>query len=325
MSQAKIFKEAAEWIVRIQASALTEAQQIEFEAWKSQSEAHQTAWVKAERLLSSFEYFPENGHEIIQKGNQAAQFQWTKHLVVACIACLGSILAWNSDYKYLWLSDYSTATGQQKNVTLEDGTQLKLNTDTALDVRYTPVQRTLRLHYGEIQIHTAKETQSNRPFFVETEGAHLQALGTVFNVQYLKNKQQQTCLGVIESAVKVTLNQSKKMTVVRAGEQLCFDDTDFKALGQLDPNVLVWKNQMIMAFEMPLEQLFQEIGRYQHQYVDLDPELKSLKVSGSYPVNNLTQLQSALELSYPIRMQRHLGDHVITIRTKNQKSEKVKK
>ena len=322
MSQAKILKEAAEWIVQIQTSTLTEAQQIEFEAWKSQSEAHQIAWVKAERLLSSFEYFPENGHEIIQKGNQAAQFQWTKHLVVACIACLGSILAWNSDYQYLWLSDYSTATGQQKNVTLEDGTQLQLNTNTALDVRYSSVQRTLRLHYGEIQIHTAKETQNYRPFFVETESAHLQALGTVFNVQYLKNKQQQTCLGVIESAVKVTLNQSKKMTVLQAGEQLCFDDTDFKALGQLDPNVLVWKNQMIMAFEMPLEQLFQEIGRYQHQYVDLDPELKSLKVSGSYPVNNLTQLQSALELSYPIRMQRHLGDHVITIRAKNEKSEK---
>ncbi|ENX41363.1 FecR domain-containing protein [Acinetobacter sp. NIPH 2100] len=319
MSQAKILKEAAEWIVRIQASALTEVQQIEFEKWKSQSEAHQTAWLKAERLLSSFDYFPENGHEIIKKGNQAAQFQWTKQLVVACIACLGSILAWNSDYKYFWLSDYSTAAGQQKNVTLEDGTQLQLNTNTALDVRYTPIQRTLRLHYGEIQIHTAKETQSDRPFFVETESAHLQALGTVFNVQYLKNKQQQTCLGVIESAVKVTLNQSKKMTVVRAGEQLCFDDTDFKALGQLDPNVLVWTNQMIMAFEMPLEQLFQEIGRYQHQYVDLDPELKLLKVSGSYPVNNLTQLRSALELSYPIRMQRHLGDHVITIRAKNEK------
>ena len=322
MSQTQILKEAAEWIVLIQASALTDAQQIEFETWKNQSEAHQTAWLKAEYLLSSFEDFPENGQEIIKKGNHAARFQWTKQLVVACIACLGSIIAWNSEYKYLWLSDYSTAIGQQKNVILKDGTQLQLNTDTALDVRYTPHQRTLRLHYGEIQIHTAKETHSDRPFFVETENAHLQALGTVFNVQYLKNKQQQTCLGVIESAVKVTLNQSKKMTVVQAGEQLCFDDTDFKALGQLDPNVLVWKNQMIMAFEMPLEQLFQEIGRYQHQYVDIAPQLKALKVSGSYPVNNLTQLQSALELSYPIRMQRHLGDHVITIQAKNEKREK---
>ncbi|WP_151716716.1 FecR domain-containing protein [Acinetobacter sp. TUM15071] len=322
MSQTQILKEAAEWIVLIQASALTDAQQIEFEAWKNQSEAHQTAWLKAEYLLSSFEHYPENGQEIIKKGNQAAQFQWSKHLVVACIACLGSIIAWNSEYKYLWLSDYSTAIGQQKNVTLEDGTQLQLNTSTALDVRYTPHQRTLRLHYGEIQIHTAKEAHSDRPFFVETESAHLQALGTVFNVQYLKNKQQQTCLGVIESAVKVTLNQSKKMTVVQAGEQLCFDDTDFKALGQLDPNVSVWKNQMIMAFEMPLEQLLQEIGRYQHHYVDIDPQLKALKISGSYPVNNFTQLQSALELSYPIRMQRHLGDHVITIQAKNEKREK---
>ncbi|EOR07597.1 FecR domain-containing protein [Acinetobacter genomosp. 15BJ] len=319
MSQTQILQEAAEWIVLIQASALTEAQQIEFEAWKNQSEVHQTAWLKAEYLLSSFEHFPENGHAIIKKSSQTTRFQWTKHLVVACITCLGSIIAWNSDYKYLWLSDYSTAMGQQKNVRLEDGTQLQLNTNTALDIQYTPHQRTLRLHYGEIQIHTAKEIQSHRPFFVETENAHLQALGTIFNVQYLKNKQQQTCLGVIESAVKVTLNQSKKMTVVRAGEQLCFDGTDFKALGQLDPNVLVWKNQMIMAFEMPLEQLLQEIGRYQYQYVDLDAQLRALKVSGSYPTNNLAHLQSALELSYPLKMERHLGNRVLIIRARNEK------
>ncbi|QHH95305.1 FecR family protein [Acinetobacter gyllenbergii] len=317
MTEAQIFTEAAEWIVKIQAAQLTEAEQFELEQWKAQSSAHQMAWSKAERLLMSLEYFPENGQELIKTGNRAAQFKWSKQLVVACFACLGGLVAWHSDYKYWWLADYSTAKGEQKLVRLEDGTQLQLNTDTALDIRYTSQQRTLQLHYGEIQIHTAHENQGYRPFFVETQSAHLQALGTVFNVQYLQNQQQQTCLGVIESAVKVTLNQSQKMTVVHAGEQLCFDDTDFKALSILDSNVFAWKNQMIMAFDMPLAQLFQEIGRYQHQYIEIDPQLSGLKVSGSYPVNNLSDLQAALELSYPVKMDRYLNDHLIKIQANN--------
>ncbi|EPF88114.1 sensor [Acinetobacter gyllenbergii] len=317
MSQAQILTEAAEWILKIQTAELTETEQCELEHWKAQSAAHQMAWAKAERLLTSLDYFPENGQAVIQAGNHAAQFKWSKQLLLACFACLGGLVAWQSDYKYLWLADYSTAKGEQKIVKLEDGTQLQLNTDTALDIRYTSQQRTLHLHYGEIQIHTAHEQQGYRPFFVETQSAHLQALGTVFNVQYLQNQQQQTCLGVIESAVKVTLNQSQKMTVVQAGEQLCFDDTNFNALGPLDSNVFAWKNQMIMAFDMPLAQLFQEIGRYRHQYIDIDPQLRELKVSGSFPVNNVTDLQAALELSYPIKMDRSFNDHFIKIQANN--------
>lgn len=322
MSHAQILTEAAEWIVKIQAAQLTEAEQFELERWKAQSSAHQMAWSNAERLLMSLEYFPENGQALIQTGNRAAQFKWSKQLIVACFACLGGLAAWHSDYKYWYLADYSTAKGEQKLVKLEDGTQLQLNTDTALDIRYTSQQRTLQLHYGEIQIHTAHEKQGYRPFFVETQSAHLQALGTVFNVQYLQNQQQQTCLGVIESAVKVRLKRSQKMMVVHAGEQLCFDDSNFKTLGSLDPNVFAWKNQMIMAFDMPLAQLFQEIGRYQHQYTDIDPQLSGLKVSGSYPVNNLSDLQVALELSYPVKMDRYLSDHLIKIKAKHKDMKK---
>lgn len=319
----QIYRETAQWIVKIQHAPLNETEQLEFEQWKQQSSQHQAAWSKAERLLYSLEEFPEDGQQLIQQGKKNAQFNLNKQLVLACLLCFGSVVLWNSDYRYIWLSDYRTAVGQQKQVELEDGTQLQLNTHTALDVRYTAQQRIVKLHYGEIQIRTAKEkNHAYRPFLVETESANLQALGTVFNVQYFNNSEKQTCLGVIESAVKVSLNQSKHTKIVHAGEQLCFDDRNFKALQSLDPNILAWKNHMVMAFEMPLEKLLQEIGRYQHQYIDIAPQLKSLKVSGSYPVNDFGTLQTALQFSYPIKVERYFGDRVLSIQPKaeNQKS-----
>ncbi|WP_353172592.1 FecR family protein [Acinetobacter rudis] len=322
MLQQQIYQEAAEWILKKQQGTLTEIDQTRFEQWKQQSSAHQAAWEKAERLLMSLSDFPDDGQQLIEKGKKNSQLQLGSRLLLVGIFCFGGGILWSLGDQQRWLADYSTAVGQQKHIELEDGTQLQINTNTALDVHYSAERRSLKLHYGEIQIRTAHEThQPYRPFFVETPSANLQALGTVFNVQYLKNNADQTCLGVIESAVKVSLKDSKQSKILHAGQQLCFDQQNFKVVHDLDPNLFAWKNQVVMAFEMPLEQLMQEIGRYQHQYIKIDPKLKSLKVSGSYPVNDFNALQNALELSYPVKVQRYMGDHVMWIQTK---AEKVK-
>lgn len=322
MKHQQIYQEAAAWIIKIQQATLNEIEQAEFEQWKMQSSMHQAAWSKAERLLNSLYAFPDDGQKLIEQANKKAQFNVSKLLIiVAGLFGFGSMLAWNSDYKYQWLSDYSTSVGQQKEVELEDGTQLQFNTESAVDVRYTTQQRRLYLHYGEIQIRTAKEQNAPyRPFFVETESAALQALGTVFNVKYLKSNENYTCLGVIESAVKVSLNRSKQTKTVHAGEQICFDEQHFNTVQQLDPNVIAWKNQMVMAFEMPLAQLLKEVGRYQYQYVDIDSDLESLKISGSYPVNDFSTLKTALELSYPVKVEGYLGNHLLKIQSNTEKN-----
>lgn len=323
MKHQQIYQEAAEWIIKIQQATLNETEQAEFEQWKTQSSMHQAAWSKAERLLNGLYTFPDDGQKLIVQANKKAQFNMSKLFIVVGLFGFGSMLLWNTDYKYQWWADYSASVGQQKQVELEDGTQLQLNTQSAVDVRYTTQQRSLYLHYGEIQVHTAQEQNAlYRPFFVETESANLQALGTVFNVQYLKNNENNTCLGVIESAVKVSLNRSKQTKTVHAGEQICFDEQHFSTVQKLDPNVLAWKNQMVMAFEMPLEQLLKEVGRYQHQYVDIDPDLKSLKVSGSYPVNDFSTLKTALELSYPVKVEGYFSDHLLRIQTNHEKTKK---
>lgn len=46
-------------------------------------------------------------------------------------------------------ADYRTATGEIKPIVLSDGTQLVLNTASAVDVHYDDRQRLIRLHAGK--------------------------------------------------------------------------------------------------------------------------------------------------------------------------------
>ncbi len=54
-------------------------------------------------------------------------------------------------------ADYRTATGEIKPIVLSDGTQLVLNTASAVDVHYDDRQRLIRLHAGEISLITGRD------------------------------------------------------------------------------------------------------------------------------------------------------------------------
>ena len=54
-------------------------------------------------------------------------------------------------------ADYRTATGEIKPIVLSDGTQLVLNTASAVDVHYDDRQRLIRLHAGEISSVTGRD------------------------------------------------------------------------------------------------------------------------------------------------------------------------
>ena len=108
MKHQQIYQEAAEWIIKIQQASLNETEQAEFEQWKMQSSMHQAAWSKAERLLNCLHTFPDDGQKLIVQANKKAQFNMSKLFIVAGLFGFGSMLLWNTDYKYQWLADYST-------------------------------------------------------------------------------------------------------------------------------------------------------------------------------------------------------------------------
>src|SRR5690606_29021742 len=52
---------------------------------------------------------------------------------------------------------YRTAVGEQRKITLADGSQILLNTHTEIDVVFNESQRLIELRHGEILVTTAKD------------------------------------------------------------------------------------------------------------------------------------------------------------------------
>ena len=78
---------------------------------------------------------------------------------------------------------YATAVGQQTTTVLPDGSQIILNTNSQIRVKYGDQYRQVHLLQGEALFTVAKN--SSRPFRVYAGSGQIQAIGTAFSV-YLK-------------------------------------------------------------------------------------------------------------------------------------------
>lgn len=120
-------------------------------------------------------------------------------------------LGWNvqqhTSLGNVW-ADYRTSVGQRRRIELADGTQINLNTHTAIDVAFDGRQRLIRLREGEVLIHTGKRG-GHLPFYVETRQGRVQALGTRFTVRQLPDA---TRVGVLEERVEVSQATNPNVT-----------------------------------------------------------------------------------------------------------------
>ncbi|KSB90451.1 hypothetical protein AS593_13300 [Caulobacter vibrioides] len=76
---------------------------------------------------------------------------------------------------------YQTAQGEQRSVTLSDGSTIRLDTATRLTVEMRSRRRDIRLAAGGARFIAARDP--SRPFVVEAGPARVEALGTVFDVR----------------------------------------------------------------------------------------------------------------------------------------------
>src|SRR3546814_4203377 len=77
---------------------------------------------------------------------------------------------------------YATAIGQQHDVALEDGSRVRLDTNSALVVRYSRKHRDVVLERGRAQFDVAHAPQ--RPFTVHAGPGTVRAVGTQFQVRH---------------------------------------------------------------------------------------------------------------------------------------------
>ncbi|ADP18628.1 FecR family protein 22 [Achromobacter xylosoxidans A8] len=299
-----ILKEAAGWLVRFQSETLSPSDREAFERWRARSAAHAAAWQRAEDMLRGFGQVPpriagETLRRLDRPGRRQALRALAGLLVLGPAAWLGGReLPWRE-----WSADARTATGEQRRMELADGTQLVLNTASAVDIDYTAQQRTLWLRAGEILLTTGRDTpQLQRPFVVQTAQGAIRALGTRFMV---RDEGSVVRVAVFEGAVEIRpMSAGGSATVLPAGQQTVFNGREVQAQAAVDATAASWEQGMLAARNWRLADLVDELGRYRRGVLRCDPAVAGLRVSGAFPLNDIDASLRLLEKTLPVRVSR---------------------
>lgn len=298
-------QQAAQWYAQLSAAPLDRATQQAWQQWHAQSDLHQQAWHYVERISQRFAPLQQDGETALQTLGAVRRASQSRRQVLRTLAVLsgGALLGWaglgttHLGRPLLALrADYRSPTGTVRHIRLADGTQIWLNSASALNVEFQADLRLLKLVDGEVLIETARDP---RPFIVETAEGRLRALGTRFSVvQY----PQRTLLNVFDGAVEVRIASGTQARVAQAGQQLAFDQ---QHIGDSTPASSMrqgWSNGMLLANDMPLANFIDELARYRHGHLGVAPEIANLRVMGTYPLHDSEQTLAMLERVLPVRV-----------------------
>lgn len=112
------------------------------------------------------------------------RFRATRVLAGLAAACLALVMIVQAPDLFLrGTADYSTGTAKIRDVTLSDGSLVRLAPESAIAVDFSAERRSVRLLSGMAFFEVAPNTE--RPFEVGTDGLKATVLGTEFNVSRL--------------------------------------------------------------------------------------------------------------------------------------------
>lgn len=305
----KTFEAAASWYVQFQSEPPSPAQRQAWQHWVDSNPAHLAAWNQMEQLQRHLGAMPR---DLTRRALSPAQ-QRRQVLKLLLILAGTGYVGWNVQRHTalgdVW-ADYSTKIGQRRRIELADGSQIHLNTNTAVDVVFDGQQRLIRLRSGEILIRTGK-LGDTRPFFVETREGRVQALGTRFSVHQLSGT---TRVGVLEDSVSIQpADLPGSPRVLNAGEGVDFNSD---SLGRIHPYRLseaAWINGQLIVLDAPLGDVIRELGRYRSGVLQCDEQAARLRVSGTFRLDSTDAVLANLQASLPISV-RYFTRYWVSIR-----------
>ena len=214
----------------------------------------------------------------------------------------GSAAAWSLRQQHILpplSADYRSPVGQRRKVQLADGSQLQLNTGSAVDVHFDGRQRLVRLLEGEILL-TARP--GDTPLHVLTGQGLLSSQAARLNVRQFNDHTQ---LAVFDGHVDVMPNRYSGLPLtVEASRQVNFTRKGWDTARPTDAGSGAWADGMLVAAHMRLEDFLAELSRYRRGQLNCDPQVANLLISGSYPLDDSERILDLLQVSLPVKVRR---------------------
>lgn len=308
---------AEAWFVRLLEPDCPAAEREAFERWRRARSAHADAYRQVQRL---WEQGGEAVHDtaVMAAAQRALRFEEPRHSALrrwlAPAAALAAVVAVAVFLAPRWLGlgeppvgiQYTTGVGEVRDITLADGSTVKLDTASILVERYSDGERRIDLLQGQAQFQV--QGHPERPFVVHVNESTVTALGTEFQVRALDERTVVTLLeGRLAIATRPT-GAAPRTAGLEAGQQLSFE----RRSGRIDPpqafdvrTALGWTQGRLVVHEWRLRDLVDEMNRYAPVQLRLEaPELGDLRVSGTFRTGDQDTLARVLAQGWSIQFRR---------------------
>ena len=163
----------------------------------------------------------------------------------------------------LWWSaerfDEVTGVGESRTVRLADGSQLQLDTDTAVDIDVGARERRVELAHGGIYVDTAAAAQ--RPLLIEASVGQIRAHDGALSVR--RDPDGTVAVAVERGQAEVVGTALDTPTVLHAGDVLRFDRrTHFGVQRAAAPRAMAWRRGELHFENEALGRVMDEVRRY---------------------------------------------------------------
>ncbi|MGO3871748.1 MAG: FecR domain-containing protein [Alcaligenes sp.] len=295
--------EAARWYLLFKSGEGSADDQRRLQQWRGANAAHEIAWQRAERLAAQFSALPSAvSVPVLGRDRTFDRRAALKTVAGLLMAPTAGWLAWQAAPE--WLADHRTATGETRLVRLDDGTQVWLDTASAIDVAYSGHERLLRLRAGRVLIDTGTDAipegmAGHRPFLVHCAHGCVRALGTRFELR--DTEPGHTHLAVMQGAVAIRPTDAPDwVQVVQAGQQTDFSSRKVHEPVSLEAHAGGWTQGVLRARDMRLDVFLAEFGRYRPGLIRCSDEVAALRISGAFQLNDTTAVLDSLPHALPV-------------------------
>src|SRR5579859_277103 len=186
--RSRALTEAADWFARQRRLSITTDELYEFREWRRVADnaaafaAVEATWEATGKLAErpAIQAITEAALEK-RPARRAAPDPTVRARWLYGIVAAGLVAAVAAGFAFQSPPTFQTRVGEQRLVTLIDGSRVRLNTDSKLVVHFRGRERRVELVRGEAFFEAAHD--ASRPFVVEADGARVRALGTKFDVR----------------------------------------------------------------------------------------------------------------------------------------------
>ena len=298
--------EAAVWLARLQYGQRERGSDLAFRDWLDEDEAHQRSFESAAEI---WELLPG----AVDQGSTVTRSEYRPrsryHAATRALACLFFCVVVGNLFLLMNRTDvYETGRGQQKTVSLADGSLVNLNTDSLIEVRYSSGERQVELRRGEALFHVAKDPA--RPFTVASGNGAVRALGTTFAVRSLNT---QSAFTLVEGKVEVLTGSPKdnrRLALLIPGDRLILERSGRAVMDRPSIDALLsWRAGQVSFDDATLEDAAREMNRYlKMQQIVVSPRIAARRISGIFATGNPDQFVIAAVQVHDLKVRRQGED-----------------